>query len=267
MIPRTIHQVWVGPNDVPEKCRAWAESFRRVMADGVGWELVLWAEHPERISRGPWEVCELPPVISAHCLDRGRALMTCEKCRHAFVSDVLRLELVAQLGGVYADLDVEVFEDFGSLLEGVDLFTCEEIGQGEFGGVPGNYMFGARANHPVLWNMVRAIPNRIEQLSHEIAGGARKGPINPCSIVGPGYHQQLFDPKRVPGGVVFPWPMFSPLAPHFDGDQVERWPDSAYGNHHFAGTWYKRVKRRPPPPFAPSLVREVMEGVGEVGDG
>lgn len=87
MIPRVIHYVWVGGAPKPPQALECIESWRR---NCPGWEIREWGEELARASGNRY-------VLEA--LDHGK---------WAFVSDWMRLAVLARHGGFYLDTDVEV---------------------------------------------------------------------------------------------------------------------------------------------------------------
>lgn len=83
MIPKVIHQVWIGPRPVPEE---YIDTWRE-LADRTGWKHHLWREeHAEEI------VTISKPVFEEWNHLHGRA-------------NLYRLEILYKYGGVYFDAD------------------------------------------------------------------------------------------------------------------------------------------------------------------
>lgn len=243
MIPRTFHQVWVGPAEIPEDLLRWAWSWRYYHPD---WDLVLHTDDPDA-HQGPWhEVVLITPGVNNHSLKALRELIDTgcpwqtNAAYLAALSDVVRMEIIAREGGVYLDLDVECFKPIDELLDGVTLFCADECGP-----CCGNYLFGARKNHPALWTCVRELQTHLAELAEQKAlDGLR---VSPVVATGPYYlNLQL---RKHADLVLFPWPLFNPLWAWFDPEQVEHWPSVSYSNHRYKGTWYSRNKRVPPVVF------------------
>lgn len=237
MIPKTFHFVWVG------SCRIFDQFAANIISwqeRHPHWKIILWSDTPE-LQPGRAlgiEVRDLPPLVNEYALNAldhmaGRG-------KWAGRSDVIRYEIIARYGGVYLDTDVRCFQCIDELMEGVDLFVCDEVYN-----CNGNYCFGARPNHPAMWTVVRELGPRIEDL-HD--GGRPKAYPNIVEVCGPNYlNKQLR--KYNSNLVIFPAPLFNPLGHEYDPDQVTVWPDSAFANHDFAGTWYDRTKKTPPAQF------------------
>lgn len=237
MIPKTLHFVWIGSFRIPDEFAANIISWRERHPH---WKIILWSDMPELQPGAALgvEVRDLPPLVNKQYLsDLDRMA---GQGKWAARSDLVRYEVVARYGGVYMDTDVRCFRCIDELLEGVDLFVCDEVYH-----CNGNYGFGARPNHPAMWTVVREVGPRIEMIYDK---GRPKDFPNIVEITGPVYFNAQLR-KYQSGLVVFPAPLFNPLGHEYDPNQVSVWPDSAFANHDFAGTWYDRDKKTPPPEF------------------
>jgi len=96
MIPRIIHYCWFGRGPMPDLAIKCIDSWHKFMPD---WEYVLWNEDNFDVSLYPY-------TQEAY-----------EAKKYAFVSDVARLEALNKIGGVYFDVDFEVFKTFDDLLQ------------------------------------------------------------------------------------------------------------------------------------------------------
>src|SRR4051794_22782741 len=106
MIPRLLHQIWLGPDAWPEE----AEVRRRTWIDHhPEWEHHLWTEET------------VPSGLRAEVYQRLR--------NPSERSDLLRLELLWRIGGVYVDTDVECLRPIGSLLDDRGVLVGEEHGR------------------------------------------------------------------------------------------------------------------------------------------
>lgn len=136
LIPRVFHQIWVGPDPLPDEHAAYGDTWRRHHPD---WELRLWTDDnlPEGFVR--------PEVYDLQRTPYERA-------------DILRLEVVYRFGGVHVDTDFECLRPIDSLIENVEFF----IGYRKPGRVNGA-LFGATAGHPLLAHgleVIRPLPDR-----------------------------------------------------------------------------------------------------------
>ncbi len=130
MIPRILHQVWVGPNPMPQEFVDYRESWRRHHPD---WEMHLWTED------------SLPgDLVRTEAYERLRS--------PAERSDIIRLEVLYRFGGVYVDTDVECLRRIDPLVEeSGDFFVGAVKGKVE------NAVIGAAAGHPILERALREL--------------------------------------------------------------------------------------------------------------
>jgi len=95
MIPKIIHYCWFGRGEMPELALKCIESWHKHMPD---WEYVLWNEDN-------FDIYSYQYTREAY-----------EAKRYAFVSDVVRLKALTEKGGLYLDVDFEVYKPFDDLL-------------------------------------------------------------------------------------------------------------------------------------------------------
>ena len=96
MIPKIIHYCWFGRGQMPQLALDCMASWRRLMPD---WTFMEWNEDN-------FDVSSLPYVKEAY-----------EARKFAFVSDYVRLYALFNHGGLYMDVDFEVFKPFDDLLD------------------------------------------------------------------------------------------------------------------------------------------------------
>ena len=100
-IPKKLHQIWLGgvmPEEESKRC----EQVKNSLPDD--WQYYLWTDkHVDCIG----EFALKHEYLSTPCLGQK--------------SDLLRLQLLNDLGGVYLDTDFETFKSFDSLLD-LDFF-------------------------------------------------------------------------------------------------------------------------------------------------
>ena len=95
MIPKIIHYCWFGRGEMPEMALHCIASWHNYMPD---WEYKLWNEDN-------FDVDLIPYTKEAY-----------EAKKYAFVSDYVRLWALNKCGGLYLDVDFEVFKPFDDLL-------------------------------------------------------------------------------------------------------------------------------------------------------
>ena len=128
MIPKIIHYCWFGRGEKPELAKKCIASWRRFCPD---FEIREWNE----------DNCgdlAIPFMAEAYAAKK-----------YAFVSDVMRLVVLEQYGGVYFDTDVEVLRDISPLLEDEGFIGFENdrfVNSGQ--------VLAAIPHHPVIGAMI-----------------------------------------------------------------------------------------------------------------
>lgn len=95
MIPKTIHYCWFGQGEMPLLAKDCIATWHKYMPD---WEYKLWNEENFDVNNASY---------TAEAYKAGK---------YAFVSDYVRLYALKQMGGVYFDVDFEVYKAFDDLL-------------------------------------------------------------------------------------------------------------------------------------------------------
>ena len=128
MIPKIIHYCWFGRGEKPELSKKCIASWRKSCPD---FEIREWNE-------GNCDYLSIPFMAEAYAARK-----------YAFVSDVMRLIVLEQYGGVYFDTDVEVLRDISPLLddEGFIGFENDQF-------VNSGQVMAAKAHHPVIRAMI-----------------------------------------------------------------------------------------------------------------
>lgn len=134
MIPKIIHYCWFGGNAMPEDVVKCIDSWKKFAPD---FELKLWDE-------------------SNYDLDKYDYVKEAfEANKWAFVTDVVRLDVVHQFGGIYLDTDVELIKPIDHLLELKAFMAFEQPGRVNTG-----LGFGAEAGNSVIKANLLAYTNR-----------------------------------------------------------------------------------------------------------
>ena len=104
MIPKKIHYCWFGGNPKPKLAEKCIASWKKYCP---GWEIIEWNESNFDVNQN------------------GYTKMCIEQKKYAFLSDYVRLKVVAEQGGVYFDTDVELLRPIDDLLEYEAFFGFE----------------------------------------------------------------------------------------------------------------------------------------------
>ena len=184
MLPKIIHYCWFGRGEKPVLAQKCIDSWRKFCPD---FEIREWNEDN-------CDYLAMPFMMEAYAAKK-----------YAFVSDVMRLIVLEQYGGVYFDTDVELVRDLAPLLydEGFIGFENDQYvnsGQG----------IAAMPHHPV----VQAMIEEYRKLHFANADGTinevgcphlNTDVMERCGLVRNGKEQ------RVAGIHVYPAEFFNPL--------------------------------------------------------
>ena len=137
MIPKIIHYCWFGRGEMPELVLGCIDSWKKFLPN---YEMRLWTEDNFDVSTAPRYVQE------AYAAKKS-----------AFVSDYVRLWALEREGGVYMDVDFEVYRPFDDLMEQYEAFAGYE------GSKHHPVMMGviaAQAQHPWIQGMIQTYEDR-----------------------------------------------------------------------------------------------------------
>ena len=100
MIPKILHQVWVGPNPIPEEEKEYIKTWKKYHPN---WEYMIW--NNDNLS-----ILQLPP----NCIEAFNASNGVYACQ----ADIVRYVAVLKYGGVYIDTDIECYKPIDDLIKG-----------------------------------------------------------------------------------------------------------------------------------------------------
>lgn len=100
MIPKIIHFVWLGNQTKPKKIQECIDSWTRQLPD---FKIQEWNEKN-------WDINS--SKFTKECYAAGK---------FAYVSDVIRLDVLSRFGGIYLDSDVLIKKNLSDLLDNRDL--------------------------------------------------------------------------------------------------------------------------------------------------
>lgn len=210
MIPKVFHRIWVGsdmPTEFVEYGRQWQELH-------PGWQLLDWNEDT------------FPELVNQDLVDRAERIAP--RNIGQFVADVVRLELLYQVGGVYIDCDMEPRRCIEPLLDSAQvpngLFAAWEVDWVWMN----NAIMGARAEHPFLLTLIERLPESVRRRPHS----------KPNVMSGPQFLTREVNRARAPM-TVFESKLFYPYLWSELDRADEDFPD-AYAVHR----WNNRRKAR-----------------------
>jgi mannosyltransferase OCH1-like enzyme len=205
-IPKTIHQVWIGPKAMPDEFKRYSQQW---IKHHPGWEWKLWSSE------------NLPPLINQASFNESPSWAG--KC------DIARLEIVYQFGGMYVDTDFECYKNVEPLIEDHELFAGLEP-QKDGSTKVNNSLFGSIPKHPSLKRIIDLIPDRVEDLAA----------CGPTWQSGPDFLTNVI--KADKAWYLIPSRYLHPYG-HFERKTraKEAFPE-AYAVHRWASTWIDQGK-------------------------
>ena len=137
MIPKIIHYCWFGGKPMPELALKCIESWNRHL---LNYDMRLWNEDN-------FDMASAPQYVQEAYVAK----------KYAFVSDYVRLWALEREGGLYMDVDFEVYKPFDDLMEQYEAFAGYE------GSKRNPVMMGvvaAKAHHPWVLGMMQTYESR-----------------------------------------------------------------------------------------------------------
>lgn len=132
-IPKSIHQIWLGPKPVPPHLEELSKSFRKLHPD---WEYHVWTD--EKIGALDFEMKELF-YSSASFQENSEKRI-----------DILRAEILDRFGGAVVDLDFEAKQPLDCVHAKYDFYTSLSIPQNENSTLFSTKIVAAKAGHPII---------------------------------------------------------------------------------------------------------------------
>jgi len=133
MIPKRIHYIWFGRNELGELQKRCISSWKRCLPD---YEIIRWDESNFDISE------------NKYCKEAY------EQNKWAFASDYARLWVLVNYGGIYMDTDVEVISSFDPFLE------HEAFSGFESGTMISTGVMASEAHHPLFTELLEGYRER-----------------------------------------------------------------------------------------------------------
>lgn len=128
MIPKKIHYCWFGGSEKPSLAKKCIKSWKKMCPD---YEIIEWNEDNFDVNYNKY---------TNYCY---------ENKKWAFLSDLVRLVVIEEHGGIYFDTDVEVVSSFDKMLK-YDAFFAFENSQNIASGLG----FGSVKGHPTVRKMI-----------------------------------------------------------------------------------------------------------------
>ncbi|MBI3236426.1 MAG: hypothetical protein HYZ48_01760 [Chlamydiales bacterium] len=226
-IPQIIHFVWVGERPFPRES---VENIRTWMAHHPDWKFQFWTDRKRPVPIPGIELCyikDLNLIQLAPCLAKTDS--PAEK------SDLLRLEILYQKGGIYVDHDVKCFKSFDPLNRAYDFYCGIDMPfQSSLASCiyTTNNLIGVKPFHPIILRSMELLAQNFDAIGEDYPGSDRDCVLNRVLhrtfwLFGQAVkemHSQ-FENRDI----VFP-------AYYFDApcDELALW-----ARHQYAGTWHE----------------------------
>jgi len=179
MIPKIIHQIWLGPRAAPIE---WIKRWRSLHPD---WEYMLWTE----------KTLDFP----LKCIRQYLLAAT-----YPGKSDIARYEILKRFGGVYIDADSVCLRPIDESLLSRNMIVAYE-NERVRPGLVANGVLGCPPEHPVICEIV----GEVSRLGRDAMGDYD------FSVTGPGLLTRML--ARHPETEILPSHLFYPY--HYSGEQ------------------------------------------------
>jgi len=127
MIPKIIHQIWIG--DKPQPTRL-TETWRM-----FGYEYVLWDEKK---------------IDNLKMVNEDKYNRFYKEKKFYGAADIARVEILYQYGGIYVDADFERLQDFPKKWHNYDFLCYSPKNKNDFNFRVGNSLFGAKKESEII---------------------------------------------------------------------------------------------------------------------
>ena len=210
MIPKKIHYCWFGGKELPDLALKCIESWKKHFPD---YEIIEWNENNFDLNFNRY---------AKEAYDSGK---------YAFFTDVARLYLVYEHGGIYFDVDVEVIKDFDEVLKNKAFFGLESTGKVNTG-----LGFGAEKHNPFIKKL---LDDYTEKKFIQENGDLD---LTPCPII----NSKIFkennfslngEYENIGGVAVYPKSVFNPKGGY--GEEIVL-TKKTLSIHHFDGSWLSK---------------------------
>ena len=144
MIPRIIHQIWLG-----DKNKMPVDLMKTVKDMHFDWKYILWSEN------------NLGDLINQDRYNEVLYSRNSGETKYLKLADIVRYEKLFNYGGIYIDADSKCHKSFNDLLEGKFFAAYEN--ETKRPGLIANGVIGSIPNHPILGECI----NQIGRLSNK----------------------------------------------------------------------------------------------------
>jgi mannosyltransferase OCH1-like enzyme len=143
IIPKIMHQIWLGGDDLPPLYENYMEECKLLHPD---WEFRLWRDN---------DIDSVLTPKSRHLYEISRTWLQ--------KSDILRYAILLKHGGVYRDTDIKCYRSLNELNHKYSFYAVSEFILEQLDGyLPVNNGFiGTTPNHPIIADTLEIIDNSL----------------------------------------------------------------------------------------------------------
>lgn len=225
-VPKVVHFVWIGPKAFP---LASVENVRSWVAKHPDWTFKFWTDRDRPAPHKQMEVARVQDLKFLHlheCYNKSE--------NYAEKSDLLRLEILYQEGGIYVDHDVKCFQSFEPLSKAFDFYCGMEMPHETALSstvLPTNNLIGSRPGHPILKRCMEWLEQEWDRIELQYPGKDRDSLINRVShrtFLSLGETFKIF--ANIDGNRDIALPTF-----YFNAPEEKH---AIFSRHLYKGTWF-----------------------------
>ena len=211
-IPRIIHQIWIGDEDIPETYVRFKES---VLKHHPNWKYKLWTNEDVKTLR----------LYNQEFYDQAEEIV--EK------ANILRYEILNQFGGIYLDIDFECLKSLEPLIHYYDFFTGLQPVDSHY--MLNNALIACSPHHPIIWKCIETIKDHMHESTRFYRNGV-------------GHFSRTFTAvaHEVAGvSIAFPTTYFYPLHIKYDSKKsiINCLRPESFAVHYWANTHGTRIPK------------------------
>lgn len=213
MIPKKIHYCWFGNNEMPEQVKKYISSWKKYCPD---YEIVEWNE-------SNFDIHQYKYTEEAY-----------NEKKWAFVTDVVRLYVMVNYGGIYMDTDVEVLKPLDEFLD-LKAFSGFETNNNISTGI-----MACEKGFPLFSELLKRYENR----PFILPDGSLDTSTNVIEITNVCLSKGLKQDntlQTIEGFTLFPADYFCPK--DYSTGEINI-TSRTYTVHHFNGSWLSKTQKK-----------------------
>lgn len=232
-IPNVLHWIWIGPKPFPRES---VEYVRSWLGNHPDWTCYFWTDRDRVLPHPSLKMRKIQDLKWIHEDLKERYY---NSPNFGEQSDILRLEIIYQEGGVYVDHDVKCLKPFDPLNRAFDLYCGMEMPYktGLTSSVhPTNNTVAARKGHPVIKRCMEWLSENWDRIERAYPGKDRDSVIDRISHRTFIVLSTILKERANRDGmhdIALPAFYFNP--------PKEEW--GIYAQHKYAGTWFENESK------------------------